>query len=350
MRSLSLVFVGLASAFFLASAACGSSSSGRDTFGDDDDADAATSSGGGGGGSNGNVIGGGDGGGGGTSSGGSQSGCSDAAKLVYVLSGDYDLYSFDPAALKFEKIGRIDCAVEHDKVTIDDGSGDDIEVSDNTPNSMAVDRTGRAWVGYQDGELFNVDTSNAHCTSTGFDYANSGFNKYGMGFSADSAGATTDTLYLIGEQFEVDGQSLGSVGKGLYKLDTTSFALTAVGDFPGHLRHQAGELTGGGDGKLYGFFTTSPAVSAEIDKSSAVTSNEKKLDTVDLSGGSYAFAFSYWGGDFWFYSSKNGNPSKVTRLRTSTNGKEETAVANVGDFQIVGAGVSTCAPTTSVVN
>ena len=347
MRSLSLSFVGLACAAFFASAAC-SSSSDRETFPDGDD-DAGTSGGNTiGGGSSGNSIG--SSSGGTNSSGGNQSGCSDAAKLVYVLSGDYDLYSFDPAALKFTKIGRIDCDVEQQKVMLDDGFGDEIEGPDNTPNSMAVDRTGKAWVGYQDGELFNVDTSTAHCTSTGFDYAHTDFNKYGMGFSADSAGATTDTLYLIGEKFDTDGASIGSEGKGLYKLDTSTLALTAIGDFPGHLRRQAGELTGGGDGKLYGFFTTSPAVSAEIDKTNAETSNEKSLDTVDLGGNSYAFAFSYWGGDFWFYSAGGSDPSKVTRLRTSTNGKEETVVPDVGGFQIVGAGVSTCAPTTSVVN
>lgn len=350
MRSLSLVCVGLVCAASAAIAACGSSSSERETFDGEPDAAASSSSGNviGGGGDGGNAIGSSSGS---NSSGGNQSGCSDAAKLVYVLSADYDLYSFDPAALKFTKIGRINCAVKRTKVEIDDGFGGKTEVSDNTPNSMAVDRTGRAWVGYQNGELFTVDTSNALCTSTGFDYAHGAFDKYGMGFSADSAGATTDTLFLIGEKFETDGFNVGTVGKGLYKLDTTTLALSAVGDFPGRLRKQSGELTGGGDGKLYGFFIKSPAASAEIDKSNAATSNEKTLETVDIGGsGSYAFAFSYWGGDFWFYSSRGNSPSKVTRLRTSTNGAEETAVQDVGGFRIVGAGVSTCAPTTSEVN
>ena len=33
-----------------------------------------------------------------------------------------------------------------------------------TPNSMAVDRSGTAWVNYSDGRLFKVSTKDAKCT------------------------------------------------------------------------------------------------------------------------------------------------------------------------------------------
>jgi hypothetical protein len=58
-----------------------------------------------------------------------------------------------------------------------------------------------------------------------------------------------------------------------------------------------------------------------------------------------AFAFSFWGGDFWFYTATESTPSKVTRLETSGYNSLTTAKDNVGNFRIVGAGVSTCAPT-----
>jgi len=41
-------------------------------------------------------------------------GCSDEAKLIYVLSTDNDLYSFDPPAKKFTRIGALGCSVGKD--------------------------------------------------------------------------------------------------------------------------------------------------------------------------------------------------------------------------------------------
>src|SRR5690242_19574950 len=49
-------------------------------------------------------------------------GCSDAAKLVYVVSQENDLYSFAPNTTTFTKIGRLECPTFA------------------TPNSMAIDR------------------------------------------------------------------------------------------------------------------------------------------------------------------------------------------------------------------
>ena len=44
------------------------------------------------------------------------------------------------------------------------------------------------------------------------------------------------------------------------------------------------------------------------------TSEVRVLDGVDTGA---AYAFSFWGGDFWFYTSKDEGPSTVTRLRTA---------------------------------
>jgi hypothetical protein len=91
------------------------------------------------------------------------------------------------------------------------------------------------------------------------------------------------------------------------------------------------------------YVTTSPnATLAKIDEGSAATSANQSLKGVSTG---VAWAFSFWGGDFWFYTS-GGAPSTVTRKQASTDGSLSTAVANVGGFRIVGAGVSTCAPVT----
>src|SRR4051812_34321253 len=76
--------------------------------------------------------------------GGNQAGCSDAAKLVYVVSDSNELFSFAPDKVAFTKIGQLNCP-----------SGG------ATPNSMAVDRSGNAWVNFSDGGLFKVSTADA---------------------------------------------------------------------------------------------------------------------------------------------------------------------------------------------
>jgi len=245
-------------------------------------------------------------------------GCSAEAKLVYVVSQERDLYSFNPASLAFTKIGQINCAAS------------------GTPNSMAIDRAGTAWVNYSDGSLFKVSTTNASCTDTGFERGQSGFVKFGMAFATNGEGSTEETLYVA----SVD--EIGDGGRGLGKIDLKTMKLTALGDYSGNLQGEAAELTGTGDGKLFGFFTTAPnATLAQIDKTKGATSGNQSLAGVSTG---LAWAFSFWGGDFWFYTSDGVTPSTVTQLRASGNNELKVVKQNVGNFKIVGAGVSTCAP------
>ncbi len=301
--------------FVAIAAGCGSSkSSGFD------DGSSGTS-GGSSGGASGGLLG--DGGGGGGN------GCSDAAKLVYVVSDANDLYSFRPDKLSFTKIGALSC-----------------NSAGATPNSMAVDRNGVAWVNYSNGLLFKVSTSNASCESTPFAPNQHNFMKFGMAFSSNSAGSSDESLYVCGI---VDGglPGLGPNGLGLAKIDLATFKLTPIGDFSGQLRGRGAELTGTGDGKLYGFFTTNPAQLAEINKFTGATTNPRQLDNVSTGT---AWAFSFWGGDFYFYTADVQNKglsdtTDLTRLKAATDNSLGIAKAQIG-FRIVGAGVSTCAPTT----
>ena len=60
-------------------------------------------------------------------------------------------------------------------------------------------------------------------------------------------------------------------------------------------------------------------------------------------GQTATWAFSHWGGDFWLYSSAGGNNSQITRFRYSGDQSFSVVVPDTG-MQVVGAGVSTCAP------
>ncbi|HSO35287.1 MAG TPA: hypothetical protein VLT33_22315 [Labilithrix sp.] len=251
--------------------------------------------------------------------GGNQTGCSEAAKLVYVVSDSNELYSFKPDTTTFTLIGTLSCP-----------SGG------ATPNSMAVDRSGTAWVNFSDGGLFKVSTGDASCQATAFEKNQSGFQRFGMAFATNSATSQDETLYVVGIE-GVNG------GKGLAKIDLGTMKLTTIGDFSGSLRGQGAELTGTGDGRLYGFFTTEPdATLALINKATGATSADQDLNGVNTG---QAWAFSFWGGDFWFYTSPGAVPSTVTRKQASSDGSLSVAKQDVGGFRIVGAGVSTCAPT-----
>ena len=245
-------------------------------------------------------------------------GCSDASKLVYVVDDANNLYSFAPDKLLFSPVGRMSCPTAE------------------TPNSMAIDRAGAAWVNFSGGSLFKVSTSDASCQATGFTPGQGGFKKFGMAFATNSATSQDETLFVVG--------TLGSLaGKGLAKIDLRTMKLTTLGDFSGALAGQGAELTGTGDGRLFGFFTTQPfATLAQIDKASGATTANQPLNGVNTG---FDWAVSFWGGDFWFYTSPGGVPSTVTRKQTSTDGSIATAKQDVGGFRIVGAGVSTCAPT-----
>lgn len=264
----------------------------------------------------------GDGGGGGVPDGavfvegdasGGTPGCAAEAELVYVVSSDDDLYSFLPNKRVFTKIGRLACPAS------------------GTANSMAVDRKGTAWVAYSDGKIFAASTSDASCKDLIYDASQDGHTKFGMGFSTEAQ--TTSELLWINDSF----------GRGLATLDPRSRKLTARGDFSGVFAGRAAELTGTGDGRLFAFVTTSPATLVEVQKPSGATPNPRSLPGVDTGTD---WAFSFWGGDFWFYTANRdalpNNTSTVTRLETAT-GQLSQVLVNIG-FRIVGAGVSTCAP------
>jgi hypothetical protein len=262
-----------------------------------------------------NIIGGGKTDGGVT---GSQTGCSEAAKLVYVVSDLNELFSFKPDTGKFTKIGELKCP------------------SSSTPNSMAVDRTGFAWVNFSDGNLFKVSTADASCAATSYVPDQEGFHTYGMAFATNGATSIEETLYVVG----IEGLN---AGKGLAKIDLTTMKLTTIGDFSGDLTGQGAELTGTGDGRLFGFFTTKPdAKLAQINTATGATTDESTLTGVSTGD---AWAFSFWGGDFWFYTAVKPAYSVLTRKQSSTDGNISVAQQDVGGFRIVGAGVSTCAPT-----
>jgi len=313
--TIGVLAIGLVGAGAVGLVAC-SSSSPRDGFAGESNGDAGTGSSSS---SSGGIVIDGDGG----SKPPVTNGCSDDAKLVYVLSLEGDLYSFEPAAKKFNKVGPLNCKVGNTKLT---------------PISMAVDREAVAWVNMRENslvptrpdELFRVDTKTAACTPSGIT-AQMG----GMGFATNDGASDQETLYI---------DSSDGFTSGLYAVDFNQKKLGLVANF----KEPSGlELTGTGEGKLFGFVVAQQLSLVEINKKSAAFSSKVSLPKVELPLAPM-YAFSHWGGDFYFYTATSTAASTTTtvaRYRPSDGSIDPAYMKSIG-FHIVGAGVSTCAPTT----
>ena len=248
--------------------------------------------------------------------------CVDAGStLIYLIASDNNLYSFYPPTAAFTRIGTIACP---------DPQG-------SNPFSMAVDRKGIAYIVFQSGELYRVSTANAACVPTGFAVSQQGFpSTFGMGFSQD----TNDT----GETLYVASDALGSQPSQLATIDVTNgYTLNIINAFNPNIN--MAELTGTGSGGLFGFWDTDPlgmqsgpnSAIVQIDKTTAQVTNSSPLPGLTQGSG---WAFAFWGGDFYTFTAPGGS-TVVTRF--NPNDGSIVQVAQTPD-EIVGAGVSTCAP------
>ena len=227
--------------------------------------------------------------------------CAEETKQIYVLGSDKALYRFYPDTLKFVRIGTVACPTTAGTF------------------SMAIDRRGVAWVEYTDGRLFAVNTSNAKCQQTLFKPGQTGFEVFGMGYARNGDSANGETLYVA--------------GAGLASLDTKTFDL----QFVGSLTFGRTELTGL-DTQLYAFSVGSGVI-AGLNKQTAATETVYRTTAIDAQS---AFAFAQWGGDFWIFT---GDTRSIVTQYKPVGDKSAVVVKDTG-MLIVGAGSSTCAPTT----
>jgi hypothetical protein len=249
--------------------------------------------------------------------------CPPEQLLVYVISNDNELLSFNPEDGAFKSIGRITCP------TADPGY---------TPFSMAVDRKGTAYILFTDERIYRVSTATGACIATSYVPRQLNFARFGMGFATNSVGPT-EFLFVAGDEENVaPGQPTGA--DGLAQIDPKTFQLSYIGSDP--TMRQA-ELTGTGDGRLFAFFRDSQdsatANIGEVDTKSGLIGGTRHFDSVDMGSG---WAFAFWGGDFYMFHAPEGT-TRITRWRPRDNSVATVATTSPGTV-IVGAGVSTCAP------
>lgn len=269
----------------------------------------------------------------------------DGVDLIYAVDEASELLSFDPRLLPgdpFVKVGTLNCPTQG-------GS-----IQQNQPNviplSMSVDRTGVAWVVYTNGQIFNVDITNASCTATSYTPRSAGMNLFSMGFVTDTQGANTEKLFMAG------GSTTSSPNGKLAMMDTTVTPLmpTVVAQQIAASSTVSNELTGTQLAQLYGFFPVLGGNSyvQEIDRTNGGAIGSKfppnGFNITNGAGQIRDWAFAQWGGQFYVFattSDASGDTNiKSTVYQVDKTSNNVTPVVMNSKFRVDGAGVSTCAP------
>jgi hypothetical protein len=246
---------------------------------------------------------------------------------IYVAYSDgtsLNLGRFFPQTKVFEAIGPIDCGVAGGTF------------------SIAVEASGKqAYVQLTSGELFRVDTSNAHCEPTGFEAAQLGFDSFNLSFVADPA-KPKEMLYLVSG--EVAPKAIeGTLGT----LDGVTFSFDSIGASSKALN--GSRLAGRGDGKLFATILASDGTGqlAEINRKTAEVSTPVSLDPV--SQFLFPMGVAAWGDSFYYFTiSKIKNTwTDVTEFQPATG--TATVVATLQGtgksnyLLVTAAGASVCA-------
>jgi hypothetical protein len=244
-----------------------------------------------------------------------QAECDATSRLVYVVDMTNRLFSFDPsnAASPFHEIGTLSC-----------GS------FAATPFSMSVDRTGRAWVLYTDGQIYFVNTATAACQSSGYQPSLTAL-QFGMGFAASTGGQ--ERLYV----------SVDNTTPELEWIDPQSLRMSSVGALP--VAEYSPELSGTATGSVFAYYPgQQTSFVARIDPASGHSLQQWNVPT--LSGEPTGWAFAHWGGRFYIFvtDSSSGLQEDSKVLVLDPQSSQTSVMLDHLPYVIVGAGVSICAP------
>ncbi len=247
-----------------------------------------------------------------------------ASEFIYLLDSSNQLLSFEPrtdtAPMAVKVIGKVMCP------------------TGTSPNSMSVDRRARAWLNYDDGKLYKIPTNNpASCADSGYQTGVVPTAKVGMGFVSDSPGSKVESLFLA---------SFGNPSQ-LWKLnplDAAPIVSSKIGTFASSATSP--EMTGTGAAELYAYFPAADATHRIIRVNKTTAQADLTWSLPPLASAPGAWAFAQWGGRYYVFVTE----SSISRIyRWDPNAAAGMQWVRVQDnlaTRIVGAGVSTCAPTT----
>lgn len=204
--------------------------------------------------------------------------CLDGPHLdhIYVISDGGEIWTYKPETEAFEFVFGPVCG----------GA---------TPFSMAVDTAGMAWINvFDDMGVRNLDLLDpGPCTDSPYLRTNPDFGLFGMSFASNSATDFCSDLYVMtysGDGPFAEGPDLGLLG--VIDPESGDIRELATTNFDG------GELTGTGDGRLFGFAGDDPVKLVEYDRATGAL-----LDTIELTGveKTNASAAAFYAGDLWLF-------------------------------------------------
>ena len=236
--------------------------------------------------------------------------CADSAKVIYLVTQENYLYSFDPridGMSAYQRIGALSCETA------------------STPQSMSVDRTGKAYVFYSSGHLYHVSTTTAQCTPTSYQHPVTpakSFNQLGMGFTAKAPSSNEQVLYINSPDF------------GLATIDLQTLAVAKLNV----LQSTVAELTGGPDALLF-IYASSTSELSQIDRSTYQTQSLHRFNQKNVT----AFAFARYAGVFYVFTNGTSSSRTVTTMFDPQANTESVRDPDIG-VTVVGAGQSTCVP------
>jgi hypothetical protein len=222
---------------------------------------------------------------------------------IFVLSNDAELWKYFPEENMFAMLGELSC-----------GMFDTF--------SMAVDRLGFAWIQFSGGDLRKVSVSDlTQCDDPGYTQGQMGVNNFGMAFVSNSISDPCDRIYgntWNGIPPFSEGVNVGD----FITIDPDSLLLSKLGK----TNFNGAEVTGTGDGRAFVFGGTNPSKLVQLDKADARRSRTLPLGGLEINNG--AFAFAFFGGDFYFFTDSNNDSfaSEVTHLDyddSDMNGKQD---------------------------
>ena len=258
----------------------------------------------------------------------------EGTNFIYLFDDRGDLLRYRPDTRVTEIVGRLDC-----------------EAGDLSPQSMAVDREGRAWVQYNrfrlDGtssavQVFPVDIETGKCLSEGIPLDLE--QTFGMGFAFD-ADEEEDKLFIT---LEVQAGVTGT----LREVQLPNFEIgAALTDIPSDT-----ELSSDENGNLIAFGLNSlDPRGLGLSAIYRFAQTGEEIDVLFPSGLGEditfsAFATAFWQGEYYLFLRRSFAASSLLESDLSSwvwrlnreEGRFELHEQNFGHV-VVGAGASTCA-------
>ena len=256
----------------------------------------------------------------------------EASSTIYLMAvdlipkqrwpGPTTIHRLDPDTLEVTELGMVDCVA--------------------APISMTLAQDGTLWAtmaDLYDGHrvLAHIDPETLECERVVEQWPDD-FTPIGLAFSQNPDG--TEDLYLGGLDpvAFTDTPKPFEVPHALFHLDLETLELTATGTLPlvPNDHYQGADLVGIGDGSLLALFSGE----AQLARFHPLALDEVEVQPVGATLG-VPWAVAQWEGKVWLFS-REGDGSKLQALDADTG--ELTLLSEDIGIQVVGTGVSTCAP------